>query len=411
MRAVLSIVLFSFGVNAIAQTAPLIRFGRGFAAEEQVWLMSARPDLTPNQGKRYQLKQILFQANPERFQAYLAGELDAGTAPGLAVIFARAQGMDMKIVANVCLEAGGNYFATTYMVKDDGPIKSIKDLKGGTVGVVGIKTATDLWARAGLINAGLVPDKDTKVVPMAFPVIGDAVRTGKVSAGTFVEPFYSAEMAKGDKYFTTTYMVKDDGPIKSVKDLKGGTIGVVGIKTATDLWARAGLINAGLVPDKDTKVVPMAFPVIGDAVRTGKVAAGTFVEPFYSSEMAKGGLRKLFTAVDAVGYEHELLDIFFGEKFLKAHPEAVRAFLADYVAVTKYYLANTEQAKRDLHKAGFVRTPIEIYLKNADWKRDANARVDVESLKKLSTFMHEKLQWLDKPVNVDGMVDQSYLPR
>ena len=154
-------------------------------------------------------------------------------------------------------------------------------------------------------------------------------------------------------------MVKDDGPIKSIKDLKGGTIGVVGIKTATDLWARAGLINAGLVPDKDTKVVPMAFPVIGDAVRTGKVSAGTFVEPFYSAEMAKGGLRKLFTAVEAVGYEHELLDIFFGEKFLKANPDAVRAFLADYVAVTKYYLANMEQAKRDLHKAGFVRTPLD----------------------------------------------------
>ena len=85
--------------------------------------------------------------------------------------------------------------------------------------------------------------------------------------------------------------------------------------------------RTGLAPDKDTKVVPMAFPVIGDAVRTGKVSAGTFVEPFYSAEMAKGGLRKLFTAVEAVGYEHELLDIFFGEKFLKANPDAVRAFL------------------------------------------------------------------------------------
>jgi len=318
-RILVSILGLVFLGNAFA-AGPLIRFGRGFAAEEQVWLMSARPDLTPNQGKRYELKQILFQANPERFQAYLAGELDAGTAPGLAVIFARAQGMDMKIVASVCLEAGGNYFATTYMVKDDGPIKSIKDLKGGTIGVVGIKTATDLWARAGLINAGLVPDKDTKVVPMAFPVIGDAVRTGKVSAGTFVEPFYSAEMAKG-------------------------------------------------------------------------------------------GLRKLFTAVDAVGYEHELLDIFFSEKFLKANPDAVRAFLEDYVAVTKYYLANMEQAKRDLHKAGFVRTPIDIYLKNADWKRAPDARVNVDSLKKLSTFMLDKLQWLEKPVNVDGMVDQSFLPR
>ena len=321
MKAALLALALIFTSDALAQTPPLIRLGRGFAAEEQVWLMSVRTDLTPNQGKRYQLKQILFQANPERFQAYLAGELDAGTAPGLAVITAREKGMDIKIVANVCLEA------------------------------------------------------------------------------------------KGDRYFTTTYMVKDDGPVKSMKDLKGGTIGVVGIQTATDLWARAGLINAGLVPDKDTKVVPMAFPVIGDAVRTGKVSAGTFVEPFYSSEMAKGGLRKLFTAVDAVGYDHELLDLFFSEKFLKAHPEAVRAFLADYVAVTKYYLGNMEQAKRDLHKAGFVRTPLDIYLKNADWKRDPNARVDVDSLKKLSTFMLEKLKWLEKPVNVDAMVDQSFLPR
>jgi len=317
----IALLLTFFSLAAAAQEAPLIRFGRGFAAEEQVWLMSVRKDLTPNQDKRYRLNQILFQANPERFQAYIAGELDAGTAPGLAVIFARAQGLDMKIVASVCLEASG-------------------------------------------------------------PGI-----------------------------FTTQYLVKDDGPIKSVKDLKGGTIAVVGIKTATDLWARAGLINAGLVPDRDTKVVPMGFPVIGDAVRTGKVSAGTFVEPFYSAEMAKGGLRPLFNAVDSVGYEHELLDIFFSEKFLKASPDAVRAFLADYVAVTQYYLANKAQAKADLHKAGFVRTPLEVYQKNSDWKRDPNARVNVDSLKKLAVFMQEKLQWLEKPVNVDGMVDQGFLPR
>src|SRR6184192_2380312 len=312
------VALFSAGA-ALAQEPTLIRFGRGFAAEEQVWLMSARPDLTPNQGKKYQLKQILFQANPERFQAYLAGELDAGTAPGLAVIFARAEGVDMKIVANICQEAKG--------------------------------------------------------------------------------------------YFSTTYMVKDDGPVKRVQDLKDRTIGVVGYKTATDLWARAGLINAGLVPDKDTKVFSLGFPAMGDAVRTDKVQAGTFVEPFYSQQVEKGGLRKLFTATEAVGYDHELLDVWFGEKFLKAHPDVVRAFLADYVAVTKYYLANTEQAKRDLAKAGFVRTPVDIYVKNADWKRDPTARVDVESLQKLAALMHDKLKWLEKPVNVDAMVDQSYLPR
>ncbi len=97
--------------------------------------------------------------------------------------------------------------------------------------------------------------------------------------------------------------------------------------------------------------------------------------------------------------------------WLKANPDAVRAFLADYVAVTRYYLANTAQAKADLHKAGYVRTPLEIYQKNTDWKRAPDGRVNVESLKKLSTFMLEKLKWLDKPVNVDAMVDQGFLPR
>src|SRR3982750_629496 len=321
MKRLFAAALIAASFAAAAQEPTLIRFGRGFAAEEQVWLMSARPDLTPNPGKKYKLAQKLFQANPERFQAFLAGELDAGTAPGLAVIFARAQGVDMKIVASISQEAAGK------------------------------------------------------------------------------------------QYFTTTYMVKDDGPIKTAHDLKGGTVGVVGYKTATDLWARAGLLNAGLVPDKDAKVFSLGFPAMGESVRTGKIQAGTFVEPFYSAEMAKGGLRKLFTATEAVGYDHELLDIWFSEKFLKSHPDVVRAFLADYVAVTKYYLANTDQAKRDLPKAGFVRTPVDIYVKNADWKRDPNGRLDVDSLKKLAAFMHEKLQWLEKPVNVDEMVDQSYLPK
>jgi ABC-type nitrate/sulfonate/bicarbonate transport system substrate-binding protein len=316
-----ALLLSMLSAAAAAADPQLIRFGHGFAAEEQLWLMGARPDLTPHQGKTYKLQLVKFQGNPERFQAYLAGELDGGTAPGLSVIFADAQGVDLKVVASVCQEA------------------------------------------------------------------------------------------EGKQWFSTTYMVKADGPVKSIKDLKGGTMGVVGIKTATDLWARAGLLNAGLQPDKDTKIVPLGFPVMGDAVRTGKVGAGTFVEPFFSAEVAKGGLRKLFTAREAVGYDHELLDLWFGEKFIKAHPDTVRDFLADYVAVTKYYLANTAKAKADLHKAGFVRTPLEIYLRNADWKRDPNARVDVGSLDKLAKFMLDKLHWLDKPVKADKLVDQSFLPR
>jgi hypothetical protein len=37
--------------------------------------------------------------------------------------------------------------------------------------------------------------------------------------------------------------------------------------------------------------------------------------------------------------------------------------------------------------------------------------VDVGSLRKLATIMQDKLGWLEKPVNVDEMVDLTHLPR
>jgi ABC-type nitrate/sulfonate/bicarbonate transport system substrate-binding protein len=304
-----------------AAEPPLIRLGHGPSNEEPVWLMAIRPDLAPNQGKRYRLKLTPFLGVNDRFQAYVAGELDAGTGPAFSVIFARSRGVDMKIVAGIMQEA------------------------------------------------------------------------------------------KGEQWFSTTFMVKADSPIKSAADLKGATIGILGPKTSPDLHARAFLLKHGLVPDKDVKLVPMPFPAMGPGVRSDKIAVGAFTEPFYSAERAKGGLRPLFTGIEAMGYDHELLDVWFGEKFIAAHPDAVRAYVADYVAATKHYLANREQVKREIHKAGFVRAPLDAYLKLVEYRRDPDARVDVESLKKIVAFMREKLNWLEAPVDVDAAVDQSFLPK
>src|SRR2546428_10433743 len=128
--ACLVTLLVATPLTVLAADPPLIRFGHGFAAEEQAWLMAARPDLAPGQGTKYRLKLVSFQGNPERFQAYLANELDGGTAPGLAVIFARAQGVDIKITAGVCLDGrgkGGLYTAPT--AKGGAPRHSVEDVK------------------------------------------------------------------------------------------------------------------------------------------------------------------------------------------------------------------------------------------------------------------------------------------
>ena len=65
MKLFAAIVLSAFCASVVAADPQLIRFGHGFAAEEQLWLMGARPDLTPHQGKTYKLQLVKFQGNPE----------------------------------------------------------------------------------------------------------------------------------------------------------------------------------------------------------------------------------------------------------------------------------------------------------------------------------------------------------
>jgi NitT/TauT family transport system substrate-binding protein/sulfonate transport system substrate-binding protein len=291
--------------------------GHGVANEEPVWLMTIRPDLAPNQGKRYRLENMRFDGISDRFQAYLAGAIDAGTAPPFSVLFARARGVDLKIVAGIVQEATGG--------------------------------------------------------------------------------------------FSASFMVKEDSPIRSAADLKGKIVGILSPMTSPDFHVRAYLLKAGMNPDKDVKLVPIPFPAMGTAVRSGKIDVAAFTEPFYSAEREKGGLRQLFTGREAVGFDHDLLDLWFGERFIRAQPEAVRGYISDYVAVTKYYLANREQAKREIHKAGFVKVPLETYLKLLEYKRDPDARVDPESLKRVEVFMREKLAWLDAPLNIDQILDLRFV--
>src|SRR5687768_15501267 len=73
----------------IALTEPVkIRVGHGAAAEEQLWLMKAMPEITPQQGKAYSLEFSLFPGTDKRFQAYEAGALDAASGTGHSVLFA-----------------------------------------------------------------------------------------------------------------------------------------------------------------------------------------------------------------------------------------------------------------------------------------------------------------------------------
>src|SRR5690348_5931233 len=110
-----------------------LRLGYGGAAEEQAWLLIAKPELGQHNGKTYKLDATRFQGSDKRAQAFEASAIDLSEGSATGVVFAAAEGVSAKIIASLTRESS-RAFSTSFYVPEDSPIKSVPDMKGKTVG-------------------------------------------------------------------------------------------------------------------------------------------------------------------------------------------------------------------------------------------------------------------------------------
>jgi ABC-type nitrate/sulfonate/bicarbonate transport system substrate-binding protein len=286
-----------------------VRFGHGFAAEEQVWLMVADPDVVDHHGVWYELEPSAFRGNEERFVAYQAGELDALTAAAPTLVSAVSSGIDIKAVASV-----------------------------------------------------------------------------------------SREAEAGD--FRTTFVALEDSGITGPEDLDGARVGIVDIGSATEYWARTGVASAGLDHETDVEYVVLPFPAQEEALRDGQIDVAVMVEPFYTMAQAEGGLVDVFDSLTGPGFDQELMTFGFDNGFREENPEVVCAWIEDFETATAWYNENMDEAKEALVDAGFVETPIEIYLEAGDWFRDEDASIDLDTLDQL----------IDSMIDYEVLLDEARIP-
>jgi len=294
-----------------------IRIGHGPSAEDNLWLMKARPDLSPHQGSAYTLDFALFRGSEPRFKAFEAGELDLTTGSAAAMLFAASKGVDLRIIASISMDS--------------------------------------------------------------------------------------------DKGYVTPYLVKDEGPIKSLSDLKGKTLGINGFKSDVELTERRALEKAGLDPDRDVKFAVVGFPNMGTAVRAGLIDLGCFPLPFGVNELKQGGLRKLFDAHDISGEDDYLEVLAAHADFIKDHREALKAFMADFIATTVWYSAHLKEAREALIKSQMVLLKPEEFLDSPDFYRDPAANVDLEILaRQQEVLLRHHFQ--ESAVDLAHIVDRTLAP-
>jgi ABC-type nitrate/sulfonate/bicarbonate transport system substrate-binding protein len=214
-------------------------------------------------------------------------------------------------------------------------------------------------------------------------------------------------------YASYPFVVLNDSAIKTVADFKGKTVAVNAFNGSVDIILRIALQRHGLDPRKDVRVVELPFGNIGPAIRQKRIDAGVLGMPFQVDEARQGGIRPIFSTVDVMPPYPALFQS-ARARFLKEHPAAVRAWLADYVEAQRWIYQPANRQQIVALTSELAKTPAEAlneyYLTNKDFYRDPHAMISAASIQPTVDAM-AKLGLLPQPVNVAPYVDASYLPK
>lgn len=130
----------------------------------------------------------MFQGFPEIKEALIADRIQAGFVVAPLAIALRSQGVPIKIVYL------GHRYGSAVVVRNDGPIRSVRDLKGHKIAIPSRFSDERLIVLKALKQEGLRPE-DVTLVEMAPPDVAGALAVNAIDAFSMGEPFPSqAEM-------------------------------------------------------------------------------------------------------------------------------------------------------------------------------------------------------------------------
>lgn len=177
----------------VARSAEPVKIRIGWIVPVANWpsILMEKPGIAKHAGKSYVLEPVRFQGTPTEIAALANGELEiADLAFSSFALAVQNAGMDdLRVIADEFQDGAPDYYTDEYFVLKDGPIKSVKDLKGKVIATNAAGSAVDIVMRAMLRRNGLDERKDVTFVEAAFPNMKAMLAENKVALIPGVTPF------------------------------------------------------------------------------------------------------------------------------------------------------------------------------------------------------------------------------
>ena len=154
-------------------------------------LLLEKKDLAKHLDKSYRLEVTRFAGTPPMITALAAGEVDIADLAftTLPIAIQNAGIADLQVIADGFQDGQTGHYSNEYMVRTDGPIKKIEDLKGKVIASNAIGSGVDIAMRAMLHKHGLEDKRDYTVIEAPFPTMRAMLADKKADLVSAVLPF------------------------------------------------------------------------------------------------------------------------------------------------------------------------------------------------------------------------------
>ncbi len=178
-------------------------------------LAQKHPEVMPHDGKTYIAKALRFKGTTPQIEAMAANELQvASFAPSALALAITNAHLDVRVVSDVIQTGAHGYFDQPYMVRKDGPIKTVADVKGKRVATNAVGSASDAAMRVMFAKHN-IKDNDFTTVEANFANMVSMIEQNKVDM-IAVMPQFEHRLAAAGGYRTLFTMGQAIGPSQTV---------------------------------------------------------------------------------------------------------------------------------------------------------------------------------------------------
>lgn len=249
---------------------------------------------------------------------------------------------------------------------------------------------------------------ELEIAPLAFSTIAIAIQ----NAGLTDLRIISDEFKDGfPGYHTNPYMVRKDGPIQKVTDLRGKIVATNAAGSAVDIASKAMLKKAGLEAPRDYTIVEASFPNMKAMLLEKKVELIPAVPPFAFDPQLLAEARTLFTQKEALGLT-QMIVWCARDSFIKKNRAVVVDFMEDATRAVRWYIdpANRDEVLKILSDT--MKIPPErlsgwVFTKK-DMYRDPNLMPDLDALQ-ANMDLQAELGLIKGKINVKQYADLSII--